>query len=373
MKIVRVVATPVEVPRLSRFLPKTAHGEVRASRYVVLEIETGSGVVGIGEVTCSPSWNGEEALETSKIVATSLGPALAGADPLSWAAVSARVDGTVHDRPRPFLRAAVEMACLDIAGRHLGVPAHVLLGGTYRDRIATKIVLPARDVGIVRNMAAQLDGMGVKTVKVKVGFDVDDDVARVAAVRNAVGHDVGITVDANEGWTPNQAKSAIVRLAELGVIAAEQPLPREAGEASAELRRMTGMAVMGDESIWTRRDVVEAARTGSFDTVSLYPGKCGGLRRTIMMADLARTLGLSVAYGSNLELGIGAAAMAHAIGATRELSPIVPADLIGPLYFESTLVGDAGFVDWKGASVPAGAGLGIDLDRAALDTYRIPA
>ena len=132
------------------------------------------------------------------------------------------------------------------------------------------------------------------------------------------------------------------------------------------------MAMMGDESIWTRRDVIEAARTRSFDTVSLYPGKCGGLRRTIEMASLARTLGLAVSFGSNLELGIGAAAMAHAAAATRELSPIVPADLIGPLYFESTMVEDAGFVGWDSATVPSGVGLGVQLDRSASNTYRIP-
>ncbi len=369
MKIVRVVATPVQVPRLARLLPKTAHGEVPASRYVVIEIETDSGIAGIGEVTCSPAWNGEEALETSEILARSLGPALVGADPLSWADVSARVDRTVRDRP--FLRAAVEMACLDIAGRYLGVPAHVLLGGAYRTRIATKIVLPARDIETVETMARQLVGMGISTVKVKVGLDIEQDVTRVAVVRKALGQDMRITVDANEGWTPGQARSAMGRLAELGVVAVEQPLAREAGEASAALCRSTPMAVMGDESIWTRRDVIEAARTGSFDTVSLYPGKCGGLRRTIAMAAMARALGLAVAYGSNLELGIGAAAMAHAIAATKVLSPVVPADLIGPLYFESTMVDDAGFVAWDSATVPSGVGLGVRLDHAAMDAYRI--
>ena len=214
LKIARVVATPVEVPRLARLLPKTAHGEVRESRYVVLEIETGSGIVGIGEVTCSPAWNGEEALQTSRLVAGSLGSALVGADPLSWADVSDRVDGTV--RNRPFLRAAVEMACLDIAGRYLGVPAHVLLGGAYRTRIATKIVLPARDIETVRRMAGHLIGRGITTVKVKVGLDVDEDVARVAAVRNVMGQDVDITVDANEGWTPAEARSAVEQLAPAG-------------------------------------------------------------------------------------------------------------------------------------------------------------
>ncbi len=369
MKIVEITATPVEVPRLAHLLPKTAHGEVSASRYVILEIEDSSGMVGIGEVTCSPAWNGEEALETSRLVAGPLRSELRGADPRSWADVSTGLDRAV--RNRPFLRAAVEMACLDLAARHLALPAHALLGGAYRTTIATKIVLPARDIETVRAMAERLAGLEIATVKVKVGLDVDQDIARVAAVRKALGPEVRITVDANEGWSPAEARSAMDPLRALGVVAAEQPLPRYDWEASAELRRTGGMAVMGDESIWTREDVVRAARTGAFDTVSLYPGKCGGLRRTIALADLAHGLGLAVSYGSNLELGIGAAAIAHTVASTRQLSPLVPADLIGPLYFESTMVEDAGFVGWAGATVPPGTGLGVALDRTALHRYRI--
>ena len=369
MRITGITATPVEVPRLARFLPKTAHGTVRASRYVVLEIECGPGRTGLGEITCDPRWNGEEAMETSRLLRGPLGDALLGADPLQWADVSARIDRTVTNRP--FLRAAVEMACLDAAGRRFGVPAHAFLGGAYRTRIATKLVLPARDVQTVRAMAEDAAGLGATTLKVKVGLGVQDDVARVAAVRDAAGPDVRITVDANEGWTPEQAGTAVERLAPLGVTAVEQPLPREAAGASAALLRATSMAVMGDESIWTERDVVEAARDRSFDTVNLYPGKCGGLRRTIRVAALARALGLAVSFGSNLELGIGAAAMAQTAAATKFVSPTVPADLIGPLYFETTMVEDAGFVGWRSATVPAGPGLGVKLDREALEAYRI--
>ncbi len=369
MRITGITATPVEVPRLARFLPKTAHGSVQASRYVVLEIECGPGRRGLGEITCDPLWNGEEAMETSRLLRGPLGDALLGADPLQWAEVSARIDGTVSNRP--FLRAAVEMACLDVAGRRFGVPAHAFLGGAYRKRISTKLVLPARYVETVRAMAEDAAGLGATTLKVKVGLGVEEDVARVAAVRAAAGPDVRITVDANEGWTPEQAGTAFERLAPLGVVAVEQPLPRESAGASAALLRATSMAVMGDESIWTERDVVEAARHRSFDTVNLYPGKCGGLRRTIRMAGLARALGMAVSFGSNLELGIGAAAMAQTAAATRVLSPVVPADLIGPLYFEATMVEDAGFVGWRSSMVPTGPGLGVRLDREALDAYRI--
>jgi L-alanine-DL-glutamate epimerase-like enolase superfamily enzyme len=368
MKIRDVQAVPVRVPRTPRFLPKTAHGEVTASEYVVLEVRTEDGLTGLGEVTCAPRWNGEEAAGSTALVRDVIGPALRGLDPVSWAGVSQRLASAVSGRP--FLRAGLEMACLDLTGRALGLRAVDLLGGAYRDRIATKFVLPARDADRVAAMAEDLAGTGVTVVKVKVGTGVEGDVARVAAVRHVLGPDMRLTVDANEGWQPEEARGALAGLADHGVAAVEQPLPRAAWLASAALRALGPAAIVGDESIWVMADVARAAETGAFDLVSLYPGKCGGLRATLALAEAARSLGLGVTFGSNLELGIGAAALAHVAAASPVASPLVPADLIGPLYFESSLVTDAAFVGWGSAALPRGPGLGVELDRDALARYR---
>jgi muconate cycloisomerase len=342
---------------------------VPASEYVVLEVETADGLTGLGEVTCSPRWNGEEAAGTTALVQQRVGPALDGVDPTSWAAVSARL--TAAFTGRPFLRAGLEMACLDLFGRGAGVPVADLLGGVHRERIATKFVLPARDVGRVRAMAEDLASMGVDVVKVKVGTGSAGDVARVAAVRDVLGTNVRLTVDANEGWQPEEARGVLAGLAEHGVAAVEQPLPRAAWRASALLRGTSPAAIVADESVWTMADVTRCATTGAFDMVSLYPGKCGGLRTTLALAEAAQGLGLGVTFGSNLELGVGAAALAHTIAASPVLSPLVPADLIGPLYFQSSLVTDASFVGWGAASLPPGPGLGVELDRRALARYRM--
>jgi muconate cycloisomerase len=89
------------------------------------------------------------------------------------------------------------------------------------------------------------------------------------------------------------------------------------------------------------------------------------------MSAAAAALGLTVSFGSNLELGIGAAAMAHTIAVVPPSEPELPADLIGPLYFEAALVTDPGFVRWSGANLPAGPGLGVELDREQLDRYAV--
>jgi L-alanine-DL-glutamate epimerase-like enolase superfamily enzyme len=369
VKIRETRATPVRVRRSPRFLPKTAHGEVAASDYVILEVETDDGLTGLGEVTCSPRWSGEEAAGTVVLVRDLLDPAIRGLDPWNWAAIAARLKAAFSGRP--FLRAGIEMACLDLAGREKDMRVVDLLGGAHRDVIATKFVLPGRETAVVRDMARDLSGLGVDVVKVKVGLGVAADIARVAAVREELGPDVRLTVDANEGWQPEEAHWALSGLAASGVIAVEQPLSRNAWRASATLRGHTAAAIVGDESIWAMADVARSAETGAFDMVSIYPGKCGGLRSTLAVAEAAAALGLGVTFGSNLELGIGSAALAHAIAASPLVSPLVPADLIGPLYFESSLVTDDSFVGWGSAMLPPGPGLGVDLDRAALARYRI--
>ena len=369
MKIEAVRATPVRVPRLARFLPRTAHGEVSASEYVILELSTDDGLHGLGEVTCSPTWNGENAAGSIALLETELHDLLIGSDPTDWATLAAALDPVIGDRP--FLRAAIEMACLDLSGKLLGVPVAELIGGAVRRQIPTKLVLPARPPATVVDMALDAVGLGASTLKVKVGVNLQEDLERVSVVRGAVGDGVRLTVDANEGWNEDEARAALPALAELQVAAIEQPLPRTANRQSALLREITSAAIVGDESIWILKDVLGAQKEGSFDTVSIYPGKCGGLRRCLQLARVALKLGMEVSFGSNLEMGIGAAALAHAAAACPSLSEAMPADLIGPLYFESALLQDAGFTGWAGATLPPGPGLGVELDPAAVAHYAL--
>jgi muconate cycloisomerase len=362
-------AVPVRVARRPELLPKTAHGEVAYSEYVLLELRTEDGVVGLGEVTCAPGWNGEEWAGSALLVRDRIGELLRGADLRAWGAIGAGIDRAV--RGRPFLRAGIEMACLDALGKTLGVPVTTLLGGALRDDVPTKIVLPARDTAFVRTAAADVLQRGARALKVKVGVGVAGDVRRVAAARELAGDGLPITVDANEGWSTEEAGRAVAALQALGVEAFEQPVARGALGAMADLRRRTGALVVADESVWTQPDVLRGATAGAFDVVSVYPGKCGGMQEAVALARVAAGLGLTVSYGSNLELGVGTAALVHAAAASPALSAAVPSDAIGPLYFASSLVADDGFVRWDGAAVPDAPGLGVELDPAAVAAHRI--
>ena len=218
----------------------------------------------------------------------------------------------------PFTKAAVEMALWDIAGKALGVPVYQLLGGKVRDVIPTKMMIGAFDLPRVRSLAEQFLGWGVRCLKVKVGLDLAGDLARVQAVRDVAGPEIPITIDANCGWNVTTARIALEQLRPLrpaGRRAADRA-GRHRGDGLAAVRG--GIPIMADESVFTLADAWNVLRAHAADVISVYPGKNGGIAASIEIAQVAQAAGIPCHVGSNLELGIGSAAMLHLACAVPE-------------------------------------------------------
>ncbi len=370
MKITRVEAIPVCVPLKAGITAKTAHGEHATSPYVVVRVHTDAGIVGLGEATISALWSGETQAGSVAVVRDYFAPALTGQDPRDITAARRVMDHLV--KLNPFTKAAVEMALWDITGQAAGVPVYRLLGGKVRDRVRIKLVVWARDVPAAREMAERWLGMGVTCLKVKVGLDSETDVARVRAVREVAGPDVPVTIDANCGWTVQQAKHCLRRLADANLLLAEQPIPAGDPAALAELRRDTPTPIMADESVFTLQDAWLLTAHRAADILSVYPGKHGGIAATAEVVAVAKAAGLRCAIGSNLELGIGTAAMLHVAAAFPEIdSDSFPADTIGPLYHDADLVTRPLDLGPPYARVPDGPGLGVELDEGQLKRWRV--
>jgi muconate cycloisomerase len=196
-------------------------------------------------------------------------------------------------------------------------------------------------------------------------------VARVAAVRQAAGSEIPITVDANCGWDLTTARIALERLRPWNLLVAEQPIPPGDAPALAAIRSACGIPIMADESVFTLTDAWNVATARAADVISVYPGKNGGIAASIEIAHVAQAAGLCCHVGSNLELGIGSAAMLHLAAATAAIhSAAYPADIIGPNYHESDLLKEPLVLGPSVAQVPHGPGLGVELDDAALERFR---
>ncbi|WP_020475191.1 mandelate racemase/muconate lactonizing enzyme family protein [Zavarzinella formosa] len=370
MKITRIEPIPVSVPLKKGMTAKTAHGEHAVSPYVLVKVHTDAGFVGLGEATISGLWSGETQAGTVAVIRDYIAPQLIGKDPRDITAARQAMDFII--KLNPFTKSAVEMALWDIAGKSAGVPVYQLLGGKVRDKVRIKLVVWARDVPGSRLMAEQHLKLGVTCVKVKVGLDPVTDVARVRAVREVAGPDIPVTIDANCGWTIQQAKYCLRQLADVNLLLAEQPIPPGDFVAMAELRRDTPAPIMADESVFTLQDAWQLTQHRAADILSIYPGKHGGIAATAEIVAVAKAAGIRCTIGSNLELGIGTAAMLHVAAAFPEVDcDTFPADTIGPFYHAGEVITQPLDLGPPYAIVPTGPGLGVELDEEAVARWRV--
>ena len=370
MRITRVETIPVRVPLRAGLTTKTAHGEHVDSHYVIVRLRTDAGLVGLGEATVDPLWSGETAKGFVIAVEQILAPLLVGADPMELTVLRSRMDRKL--KLNPFTKAAIDMALWDLAGKAAGVPVCQLLGGKVRSAIPIKMVVGAFDVRKAVELAERFLKWGVKCLKVKVGLDPAGDVERVKVVREVAGPNIPIGIDANCGWNATRARQMLARLEPFNVLFAEQPIPPGDAKLLAEVRRSTRIPIMADESIFTLTDAWNLATARAADILSIYPGKHGGLAASVEIAHVAQAAGMVCAIGSNLELGIGTAAMLHVAAAFPEVdTDSFPADTIGPFYHEADLITKPLDLGPPYAKVPDGPGLGVELDEAQLKKWLI--
>lgn len=370
MKITRIETIPIRVPLNPALAIRSGRGGAHTeSPFLIVRVHTDAGLIGLGEASCTPRWSGEDQVTGAHLIHTYLEPLLVGQDPRDVAGLTAKF--RLAFAANYFTKAAVEMALWDIAGKDAGQPVYELLGGKVRDFVPTKWsvsgVEPAKAAEIARWAVAQ----GFKAMKVKVGIDADADVARVRAVREAIGPKIKLGVDANGGWILDVASYTIGRLREFGIYFVEQPVPPEDLDDLLTLRETIELPLVADESIYTLQDAKSLAYLRAADVFSIYVGKAGGIGPARQIADFAAAAGIKCTVGSNLELGIGSAAMVHlAIATSGITAEEYPCDIIGPFYYEHDIVRTPLPIKPGEARPNSAPGLGVELDEEKLERFR---
>jgi muconate cycloisomerase len=340
-------------------------GAHNTGNYVLVRVTDAAGRVGLGEASVTSVWSGETQAGTIALIHEVLAPLVIGADPFDTEWIGRRLDKAAFGNS--FAKAALEMALLDLQGQMLGAPVYQLLGGKDRQAdagIRLKFVVGAVEPDLAAQRARRMVDRGWKAIKVKVGRHPHPaaDVDRLRAVREAIGPNVWLSVDANGGYTVEQAVWVAPRLEALDVALFEQPTRRGDHAAMAQVRRRSGIPIMADESVFTPLDALEVIRAEAADVLSLYPGKHGGIRATQQVAKLAEAAGLPCTIGSNLEREVATAAMAHVTVCTANLQcERYPGDLIGPLYFKEALSREPLRYQADRLWVPEKPGLGVQV------------
>jgi len=265
------------------------------------------------------------------------------------------------------------MALWDLLGKSRGVPVHQLLGARLREFVPTKWSVSGVEPDKAADIARWAVSQGFATMKVKVGIDPDGDVARVRAVREAVGPKVHLGVDANGGWISSDiAIRIIARLRELDIYFVEQPVAQGDTQGMSQVRSACGIHVIADESVYTLYDAKALAQARACDVFSIYIGKAGGIGPARAIARFAHANGIACTIGSNLELGVGSAAMIHLALATPGIEPDkYPCDIIGPLFYEDDILREPLPIAGGSARPLEMPGLGVELDDAKIERYRV--
>lgn len=365
MKIRSVTTVVFDLPTVRPH--KLAMATIDTHSLILVRVLGEDGLEGFGEAAVIPHY-GDETIEAIKVVIDGyLAPALIGADCSRLESLLATMDGVL--KGNLYAKAAVEMACIDLVGKTLGVPASLLLGGAVHDRLRVLWVLGNgdRDKDIAE-AEEKLDQRLHDLFLVKVGKgDPRADVARAAAVKAALGDAARVHVDANQGWDEATATWAIERLEDAGIAIVEQPLPRSDIEGMRRLTERFTVPIMADEPIDTTESALAFVRNRAADAFSIKVTKHGGMLRTRKVASIAEAGGLTLFGGTMLESAVGTSAFAQVFATVRRLD--WGCQLFGPLLFKDTITTEQPrYADFH-LTVPTGPGLGVTLDEDKLRFY----
>jgi muconate cycloisomerase len=385
MKIIGVETMVVRMQRRRAHVTAVATAKPAESTHVIAKVKTDEGIVGLGEAPVMVEWGGDhmkyfgESPQTvTHMINDYLIPRMVGEDPFNIESIHTLMDRCV--KGHPYAKATIDMALYDIKGKALGVPVYQLLGGCYRREVplchSIGIMLTEKAV----EEAAETVQDGIKTIKLKVGYDPGGDVERVRRVREAVGDEVNLVIDANQGYaTPKLAIRVIKELEKYNLLYAEQPV--EGLAAMAEVAAAVDTPIMADESAWTAQDILQIAQMKAADVISLYVTKPGGLFRAKQVAAVAETAGLACNVNGSAEFGVANAANVHLMASTKVVTHagVFPVTTVkgkeqtrlATMHYLDDIVKEPFKFKEGCLIVPDGPGLGVDLDEEKVDKYRI--
>lgn len=304
MAIVRATSQIIE--RKSPSVLNTSYGDALDIRQrVIVTLVDDSGAVGYGEASPLPFFTGETVASIDLMLRTEFLPRVIGRSPFELNAIHNALDTLPASSSA---KAAIDIALHDLQGKLTGRPVVDLLGGAVRESIPLTYPIGIRPVAEAVAEAERAVERGIGTLKMKIGRDPDADVERVRAVREAVGPDVRIRIDANAGYTAPMAIRIIERLASANVEYVEQPVAPWDIDGLAAVRRYCGLPIMADESLHTLRDAVELIEREAADIFAIKLIKTSGLRNARAIAALAAAHRIDIVVISPFETQIGAAA-----------------------------------------------------------------
>src|SRR5258705_9851323 len=370
MKIERVEVFGVAVPLVGEY--KNAYKSKSIQRSAIVRITATGGAIGLGNIDPSPGYSMETIEASLTMLQTRLAGLVVGMDPTNVHRILQKLEPAVegfHDA-----KAAIEMACVDLTARVCGVPVYTYLGGAVKDRVMFNAwigILPP-DEAAAETVSWQKRGF--KSAKIKVGGNIEADRDRVKAVREAVGPDFKLRIDANAGYDADTSINLARMVAPFGLQLFEQPVPADDIGGMARVRREAnamGIPIMADESLLDHASLIDIIRANAADMVKVKVMKQGGFLNTRRMIATAEAAGMRCVVGHGFGLGVNT--MAEIMLAATSSNVIDGLECVGPLKTADDIVNHKLDLNSGSLALPAGPGLGVTLDESKMARYRFEA
>ena len=337
------------------------------TKCAVVRVVATDGATGISSIDpSSRAVSPNTAPELAAAIRERVGPALIGEDPSNINRISERACKLTPGQPGAA--AGMELACIELTCRRMGIALHEYVGGAVLDRVLFNGWVGELPPDEAAAEAKRWQGAGFKSLKIKVGNEVAKDSDRVTAVRDAVGADMKLRMDANQQCNVHQALALCHAVKSCDMQLFEQPTPKDDLEGLARVRREGGIPIMADEAISDHQSLIRVIKADCADFVKFGITQAGGLMPSARMLATAEAAGLQVVLGHGF--GLDPSTMAEImLGATsRNILPGL--ECVGPLKVVDTVATTRLDISSGSIALPSGPGLGIDLEDEKLSRYR---
>jgi o-succinylbenzoate synthase len=310
------------------------------SEEVVVKVVDGNGLEGLGEASPSKMILGE----TQETIISALNvilPNLIGSEPEMLENISYLIENSIYRNSSA--KASVDIALHDLVSRKHKLPLFKYLGG-YSNKVLTDITIGIKPIEEAIKEAKELLEQKVRIIKVKVGSEnLEEDISRLKAIREAVGNEIKIFVDANQAWSERRAVYAINKMQRYEIELVEQPVRAKDIDGLSFVRHNSPVPIMADESVHSPEDAIEVVKKDAADLINIKLMKSGGIRNARKIATISEAVGIKNIVGCMMESAISIAAAVHFACSTRN---VIFVDLDSDLGLKNTLV-KKGMIEFK--------------------------
>ena len=338
-----------------------ATGTMDYAQNVFIRVHTSAGFYGVGECSAFPPIVGETQ-DTCLIIAREFAKLWIGKDALDIPGCLQQLHNLIAGNTT--IKSAFDMALYDIAAKNAGLPLYKFLGGEKRI-VESDITIGIASPQVMADKALMFKASGAKILKVKLGKNAVEDVERIKQIRGAVGNELKIRIDANQGWSFEDAVFALQALEKYDIEFCEQPMRTWYDDHLPELMNLSPVKIMADESVYNHHDARKQINSNSCHYINIKLAKSGGIYEAKQIHDLAAAKDIACMMGGMLESRIALSAKLHFVYACPNIR-FYDMDTCMLGHLEDPCVGGVIYDGYK-LAIDDTPGIGADADEEFLE------